>query len=253
MQTERKTVLVTGASSGIGRAIARRFASMEHRVIAAARRLERLEELQRELGAHCLALPMDVADGAAARAAIASLPVPFNCIDVLVNAAGVALGDAPAHLADWADWQRTIETNVMGLAAVTHAVLPQMVERHCGDVVNISSIAANYPYPKSHVYGASKAFMRQFTLNLKADLSGLGVRACCIEPGTTVTEFAAIRVNHDPQKLAEIYGDRSLLQADDVANLVYYVVSLPRHINMNSVEMMSVNQTFAPFRYSPDE
>lgn len=250
---ECKTVFITGASSGIGRAVARRFAATGSRVIAAARRMDRLRELQLELGANCLALHMDVADTEAARAAIESLREPFNRIDILVNAAGVALGDAPAQIAEWVDWQRTIETNVLGLAAVTHAVLPQMVARRSGDIVNISSIASNYPYPKGHVYGASKAFMRQFTLNLRADLAGLGVRAISLEPGTTVTEFAAVRVGHDPEKLAEIYGDRSLLKAEDIAEIVHYAVSLPRHINMNSIEVMARNQTFSSFRYVEDE
>src|SRR5579862_5613269 len=172
---EYKTVLVTGASSGIGRAIARRFAASHNRIVVAARRMDRLHELQRELGSNCFALHMDVADTEAARAAIEALREPFNQIDILVNAAGVALGDAPVHLAEWGDWRRTIETNVLGLAAVTHAVVPQMVKRRSGDIVNISSIAATYPYPKGHVYGASKAFMRQFTLNLRADLAGFGV------------------------------------------------------------------------------
>jgi 3-hydroxy acid dehydrogenase/malonic semialdehyde reductase len=250
---ECKTVLVTGASSGIGRAIVQRFATTRDRVIAAARRMDRLSELQRELGHNCLALQMDVADASGVRAAINSLPEPFNRIDILVNAAGVALGDAPSHVAEWADWQRTIETNVLGLAAVTHAVLPQMVERRSGDIVNIGSIAGSYPYPKGHVYGASKAFMRQFTLNLRADLAGLGVRTICIEPGTTATEFAAVRVGHDPRKLAEIYGDRSLLKAEDIAEIVHYAVSLPRHINLNSIEVMARNQTFSFFRYAEDE
>jgi 3-hydroxy acid dehydrogenase/malonic semialdehyde reductase len=250
---QRKTVLVTGASSGIGRAVVRQFATSGDRVIAAARRIDRLNELSQELGVACHPLQMDVADADAARAAIKSLPEPFNCIDILVNAAGVALGDAPAHLAEWSDWQATIATNVLGLAAITHAVVPQMVERRCGDVVNIGSIAGSYPYPKGHVYGASKAFMRQFTLNLRADLAGLGVRAICIEPGTTLTEFAAVRLKHDPQKLAEVYGDKALLKAEDVAGIVHYAVNLPRHINMNSIEVMALNQTFSFFRYADDE
>jgi 3-hydroxy acid dehydrogenase/malonic semialdehyde reductase len=248
-----RTVLITGASSGIGQAVARRFAASGHRVVAAARRLDRLRELERELGEKCLVLQVDVSDTEAARAAVTSLPEPFGRVDVLVNAAGVALGDAPAHVADWADWKATIETNVLGCAALTHAVLPQMVERRCGDIVNVGSIAGNYPYPKGHVYGASKAFMRQFTLNLRADLAGFGVRAICIEPGTTVTEFAAVRLGHDAAKLAEIYGDRRLLTAEDVAETVHYAVSLPRHVNVNSIEVMASNQTFSFFRYAADE
>lgn len=250
---ESKTALVTGASSGIGQAIARRLAASGHRVIAAARRIDRLRELEEEFPQRCLALYMDISNVNAARAVIETLPETFSRIDVLINSAGVAMGDAPAHTAEWSDWQKTIETNVLGLAAVTHAVLPQMVARRSGDIVNISSITANYPYPKGHVYGATKAFVRQFTLNLKADLAGLGVRAICIEPGTTVTEFAANRVGHDPQKIAEIYGNRSLLTAEDVAGIVHYALSLPRHINMNSIEVMSGNQTFSFFGYVDDQ
>jgi 3-hydroxy acid dehydrogenase/malonic semialdehyde reductase len=250
---ESKTVLVTGASSGIGQAIARRFAASGQRIIAAARRMDRLRELEREFPGRCLALYMDISDVDAARAAIKTLPESFSRIDVLINSAGVAMGDAPAHTAEWSDWRKTIETNVLGLSGVTHAVLPQMVARRSGDIVNLSSITANYPYPKGHVYGATKAFIRQFTLNLKADLAGFGVRAICIEPGTTVTEFAATRVAHDPEKIAEIYGARSLLKAEDVADIVHYAVSLPRHININSIEVMSGNQTFSFFGYVDDQ
>jgi len=255
-ETDRKdhnTVLITGASSGIGKALARRFAASGYRIIAAARRLERLREMERELGPNCLALYMDVADTDSSRAAIGALQEPFSQIDVLINAAGVALGDAPAHMTEWGDWEQTISTNVLGLAAVTHAVLPQMVARRFGDIVNIGSIAASYPYPKGHVYGASKAFMRQFTLNLRADLAGFGVRATCIEPGTTVTEFAAVRLGHDAEKVASVYAGRCLLEAQDVADIVYYAVNLPRHINMNSIEVMAKNQTFSFFRYADDE
>jgi 3-hydroxy acid dehydrogenase / malonic semialdehyde reductase len=252
-EMECKTVLVTGASSGIGQAVAKRFAASGDRVVVAARRIERLRELRQQLGPDCLPLHLDVSDTEASRAAITSLVEPFAQIDVLVNAAGVALGDAPAQAAEWADWEQTIKTNVLGLVAVTHAVLPQMVERRCGDIVNVSSITASYPYPKGHVYGASKAFVRQFTMNLRADLAGLGVRAMCIEPGTTVTEFAAVRVGHDARKLAEVYSDRSLLKPEDVAEIVHYAVSLPRHINTNSIEVMARNQTFSHFRYVDDE
>jgi 3-hydroxy acid dehydrogenase/malonic semialdehyde reductase len=245
-----KTVLVTGASSGIGQAVARRFAASGARVIAAARRMDRLIQLKAELGPHCLPLQIDLTDTTASREAVLTLPEPFNCIDVLINAAGVALGDAPAQSADWCDWRQTIETNVLGLVAITHAVLPQMVTRQQGDIVNIGSIAASYPYPKGHVYAASKAFVHQFTLNLRADLAGLGVRAICIEPGTTVTDFAAVRLGFDQEKVAAIYGNRELLKPDDVAEVVLFAVNLPRHVNLNLVEMMATDQSFSFFRFA---
>jgi 3-hydroxy acid dehydrogenase/malonic semialdehyde reductase len=247
-----RTVLVTGASSGIGLAIARRFAASGARVVAAARRADRLHALEKELGAGCLALELDVSAVEAATAAIRGLPAPFDRVDVLVNAAGVALGDAPAFAAEWEHWRQTIETNTVGLAAVTHALLPQMLARGFGDIVNIGSIAGSYPYPKGHVYGATKAFVHQFTLNLRADLAGTGVRAICIEPGTTETEFAAVRLGHDPAKASAFYGGRRLLKPEDVADVVHFAVGLPRHVNLNVAEIMPTDQAFSFFRFAGD-
>lgn len=247
-----RTVLVTGASSGIGLAIARRFAATGARIIAAARRADRLHALAQELGPKCLPLEMDISDVDAATAAIRDLPPPFEAIDVLINAAGVALGDAPAFAAEWRHWRQTIETNAIGLAAITHAVLPRMIARRSGDIVNIGSIAGTYPYPKGHVYGASKAFVRQFTLNLRADLAGTGVRAMCIEPGTTVTEFAAIRFGNDAAKASAFYGSHRFLVPEDVAEVVHFAVSLPSHVNLNIVEMMPTDQAFSFFRLAGD-
>jgi NADP-dependent 3-hydroxy acid dehydrogenase YdfG len=252
MTSTAKTTIVTGASSGIGHATARRFAQAGYRVVAIARRLDRLEKLRAEFSERCVALAVDVSDINTLQRELNNLIEKHGAPDVLVNAAGVALGDAPAHGVGWDDWRRTIETNVLGLTAATHAVLPGMVERRTGDIVNIGSIAGTYPYPQGHVYGATKAFIHQFTLNLRADLAGLGVRAMCVEPGTTVTEFAAVRLGNDKEKLNEIYGNRRLLSAEDVAEVIHYLVTLPRHINVNTIEMMSQNQAFSFFSYAPD-
>ncbi len=244
------TALITGASSGIGLAIARRFAGAGWSIIPAARRVDRLRALAQEIGDRCHPLELDIADTARAAAVIEALPPAFQEIDLLVNAAGVALGDGPAQEVPWEDLQQTIETNTLGLAAITHAVLPQMVARRSGDIVNIGSIAGSYPYPKGHVYGASKAFVRQFSLNLRADLAGLGIRALCIEPGTTETEFAAVRMRQDVTRVQEFYGGRRLLKAEDVAEVVFFAVQLPRHVNLNIVEMMPTDQTFSFFRFA---
>lgn len=248
-----RTVLVTGASSGIGRAAARRFAAEGARVVAVARRVERLQELAGDLGEACHPMPLDLSDPDGVAEAIGALPPPFDTIDVLVNAAGVALGDAPVQSADWADLRRTIETNALGLVAVTHAVVPQMVARRAGEIVNIGSIAGTYPYPKGHVYGATKAFVRQFSLNLRADLAGLGIRVICVEPGTTETEFAAVRMGQDMEKAKAFYSGRTLLSAEDVAEVIHFAVAVPRHVNLNVMEMMPTEQTFSFFRFAgPD-
>ena len=244
------TVLVTGASSGIGLATARRFAAAGSRIIAAARRLERLQSLVDELGANCHAVELDVTDVSSATSITDKLPEAFRTIDLLVNSAGVALGDGPIQSAQWGDLQRTIQTNIMGLTAVTHAILPQMIARGAGDIVNIGSIAGSYPYPTGHVYGASKAFVHQFSLNLRADLAGSGVRVLCIEPGTTRTEFAAVRMGQDPERVQDFYGERRLLTPEDVAEVLFFAVGLPRHVNLNVIEMMPTDQAFSFFRFA---
>ncbi len=241
------TVLVTGASAGFGEAISRRFAADGAKVILAARRLDRLSALAKELGDRTLPVAFDVADRGAVEKALGNLPEPFGAVDVLVNNAGLALGLSPAQSADLADWQTMVDTNINGLIYCTRAVLPGMVERGRGHIINLGSIAGRYPYPGGNVYGATKAFVKQFSLNLRADLLGTKVRVSNIEPGLCGgTEFSTIRFKGDDKKAASIYEGTEPLLAEDVAEAVHWVATLPPHVNINAIEMMPVCQAFAP-------
>jgi 3-hydroxy acid dehydrogenase / malonic semialdehyde reductase len=240
-----RTVFVTGASSGFGAAIARRFAADGARVVASARRADRLEELAGELGDRVLALQLDVRDRAAVTRVVQELPPEFAQVDVLVNNAGLALGLDPAQEADLDDWDRMIDTNCRGLAYCTRALLPSMVSRGAGHVINIGSIAATYPYPGGNVYGATKAFVRQLSLNLRADLHGTGVRVTCVEPGLVGgTEFSLVRFEGDSERAGSVYAGAQPLTADDVAEAVHWAASLPAHVNVNTIELMPVGQAF---------
>jgi 3-hydroxy acid dehydrogenase/malonic semialdehyde reductase len=242
------TVLVTGASAGFGEAIARRFVRDGHRVIAAARRADKLAALRAELGEAVLQLALDVTDAAAVAALPGSLPDGWGEVDVLVNNAGLALGGlAAAHAASVADWDTMVATNVTGVLHLTRALLPGMVERDRGHIVNLSSTAAIYPYPGGHVYGASKAFVTQFSLNLRADLVGTGVRVTDLEPGLVGgTEFSMTRFGGDAARAASVYAGTTPLTADDVAEAVAWVVGLPAHVNINRLEMMPTCQASGP-------
>lgn len=244
------TVLVTGATSGFGAEIARRFADSGSRVIALGRRSDRLETLQAKYGnEHMHALCVDIADRIAVEEGIAGLPPRFQAIDCLVNNAGLALGLGPAHEASVADWDRMIDTNCRGLAYLTHAVLPGMLARGFGLIVNMGSVAATYPYPGGNVYGATKAFVRQFSLNLRSDLHGTGVRVACVEPGLCGgTEFSLVRFGGNGARAAEVYEGLDPLSAEDIAETVFWIASRPAHVNINVVELMPVAQSFAPFQ-----
>ena len=238
-----RTALVTGATAGFGTAIARRLVRDGLRVVIAGRRADRLEALAEELGGAVLAWPLDVTDAAAVAALPGSLPEGWREIDILVNNAGLALGLDPAQEASLADWDTMVATNVTGLIHLTRAILPGMVERNRGHVVNLGSIAGSYPYPGGHVYGATKAFVKQFTLNLKADLVGTFVRVTDIEPGLCGgTEFSTVRFDGDAARAAKVYEGTEPLTAEDVAEAVGWVVGLPRHVNINRVEMMPTCQ-----------
>ena len=240
------TVFVTGATAGFGDAITRRFARDGHRVIATGRRRERLDALRKELGERVLPMALDVTDAGAVAALPGSLPAEWREVDVLVNNAGLALGVSPAHVAKVADWETMIATNVAGLARMTHALLPGMVERNRGHVINLSSTAASYPYPGGNVYGASKAFVTQFSLNLKADLVGTGVRVTDLEPGLVGgSEFSAVRLG-DADKAAAVYKGTTPLTPEDIAEAVAWVVNLPAHVNINRLEMMPTCQAAGP-------
>jgi 3-hydroxy acid dehydrogenase / malonic semialdehyde reductase len=245
----QRTILVTGASAGFGAAIVRRFAAKGARVVATARRLDKLEALAKELGAAILPVALDVQDRKAVERAVADLPPAFAAIDCVVNNAGLALGLEPAQRADLANWDRMIDTNCKGLVYVTRAVLPGMVERGRGHVVNIGSTAGSYPYPGGNVYGATKAFVHQFSLNLRADLHGTGVRVTCIEPGLCGgTEFSEVRFGGDKAKAAAIYAGVQPLTAEDIAEAVDWATSQPNHFNVNTIELMPVAQSFAPLQ-----
>jgi 3-hydroxy acid dehydrogenase/malonic semialdehyde reductase len=247
--TTPSVVLVTGASAGFGAALVRRFARSGARVVAAARRTERLAALAAELGDAVLPVELDVRDRAAVAAAIAGLPAPFAAIDVLVNNAGLALGLEMAPRADLDQWQQMIDTNCTGLVTVTRAVLPGMVERRRGHVVNLGSVAGSYPYPGGNVYGATKAFVHQFSLNLRSDLHGTGVRVTCIEPGMCGgTEFSTVRFGGDQARADAVYAGVTPLSADDVAEAVAWATAQPAHVNVNTIELMPVAQSFAPFQ-----
>ncbi len=245
--------LVTGASSGFGAAIARRFVGEGRRVIAAARRVERLDALAAELGDALLPLPLDVTDAEAVAALPGALPDGWRDVAILVNNAGLALGTAPAQEARLDEWERMIATNVTGLTRMTHALLPGMVARGAGHVVMLGSVAANYPYPGGNVYGGTKAFVQQFALGLKSDLVGTGVRVTDIQPGLCGgTEFSQVRMGGDAAKAAAVYAGTTPLSADDVAEAVSWVVGLPANLNINRLEMMPGVQGAGPFRIARD-
>ncbi len=236
------TVLITGATAGIGEASVRAFADAGWHVVATGRRADRLEKLAGER-VHTLAF--DVRDDAARDAALASLPAPFSDIDLLINNAGLALGLEPAHKASLDNWQTMIDTNITALVSITHKLLPGLVARK-GGIINLSSVAATYPYPGGNVYGATKAFVRQFTLNLRADLIGTGVRVTSIEPGMVETEFTLVR-SGSQEFSDQVYKGVTPMTAEDIAETMLWVATLPPHFAVNTLELMPVNQGNGPF------
>ncbi len=245
---ERPVILVTGASSGIGAAIARTFAREGARLVLCARRHDRLQALAKELPTNVHVFALDVRDRAAVERAIGSLPADFAQISVLVNNAGLARGLAPSPQADLDHWDEMIDAKCKGLMYVTRAVLPGMVARDKGHIINIGSVAGTYPYPGGNVYGASKAFVTQFSLGLRADLTGKKIRVTDIEPGMVKdSEFSLVRFSGDADKAAAVYRDFVALTPDDIAETVRWCASLPWHVNVNRLELMSVMQSFAGF------
>uniref|UniRef100_UPI0028A852CF SDR family NAD(P)-dependent oxidoreductase n=1 Tax=Novosphingobium sp. TaxID=1874826 RepID=UPI0028A852CF len=242
-----KTALVTGATAGIGEACARAFVAAGWRVIGTGRRAERLEALKADLGADKFhAAVFDVRDEAARDAALAALPAEFAAIDCLVNNAGLALGTEPAQSASLESWKTMIDTNVTALVSLTHKLLPALVERK-GAIVNLSSVAATYPYIGGNVYGGTKAFVHQFSLGLRSDLAGTGVRVTSIEPGMVETEFTLVRTGGNQQASDNLYGGANPMTAKDIAGTVLWVATLPPHLNINTLELMPVSQSFAGF------
>jgi 3-hydroxy acid dehydrogenase / malonic semialdehyde reductase len=245
MDLANTTAFVTGATSGFGAACAERFARAGARLVVTGRREHRLLELAKRLGGEVYTVALDVRDRGAVERAVASLPKPFRDVDVLVNNAGLALGLEPAHRASLDEWEQMIDTNCRGLAVLTRLLLPGMVERNRGHVVNIGSVAASYPYPGGNVYGATKAFVHQFSQNLKADLLGTQVRVTCVEPGMAETEFSLVRLK-DQEKAKKVYQGLQPLTAEDVAEVVHWCVTRPPHVNVNVIELMPTAQAFSP-------
>jgi NADP-dependent 3-hydroxy acid dehydrogenase YdfG len=248
-----KTALISGASSGIGRAVAHVLAESGVNLILLARREEKLIELAESLTVQtkCHVLACDLTNTDDLELALSCVPDEFMSIDVLVNCAGAALGLGTGQDSNWQDWQSMIDLNCTGLAFLTHKVLPAMVGRNCGHIVNIGSIAGTYPYKGGNIYGATKAFVEQLTLNLKSDLLGTAVRVSNIEPGmVSDSEFSLVRFGGDEEKVAGVYEGIEALSSEDVANAVKWVLAQPPHVNVNRIEIMPVNQAPARTDYS---
>ena len=245
----KKTALITGASAGFGVAFVEKFASHGWQCILVARREDRLQKLVKKLNiksADVHILPLDVRDLEAIKNGIQALPQSFNNIDVLINNAGMALGVDPAWEYDIADWEAMVDTNIKGLLFMTRMILPSMVERNKGHRINVGSIAGSWPYPGGNVYGATKAFTQQFTRNLRADLFGKNVRVSNLEPGMVDTEFSIVRYKGDEEKARKVYENANALQAEDMAEIVFWLTSLPERVNINSIEVMPTSQTWGP-------
>ncbi len=247
MSTSKGIALVTGATSGFGEASARQLHGLGWEVIGTGRRTERLEALASELGEGFVPLAFDVSQKGACEAALERLPERLQVIDLLVNNAGLALGLEPAHECEMSNWERMIDTNIRGLITLTRLISPGMVARQRGTIINLSSIAAIYPYPGANVYGATKAFVTQFSLNLRADLHGSGVRVTSIEPGLCETEFSLVRFGGDAERAKAAYANTDYLTAQDVAEAICWVAEQPRHVNINRLELMPVSQSFGAF------
>ena len=237
-------VFVTGATSGFGQATAYRFAADGAKVVGTGRRKQRLEEMRQKIGDRFLPLNFDVAQRKETEEAIASLPRDFAEVDVLVNNAGGALGLDPAQKADLEDWEQMIDANIKGLVYCTRFLLPGMVQRNRGHIINLGSVAAEFPYPGGNVYGASKAFVHQFSYGLRADVLGTAVRVTDIQPGLCKTEFSEVRFKGDKQRAEAVYEGTVPLTANDIADAIHWVATRPPHVNINVMQLMPVCQAF---------
>jgi len=243
-----KTILITGATSGFGLACARRFAAEGWKLIITGRRTRRLQSFADEFpNTPIHQVSLDIRDRKQIESMVAELPDHFKKIDVLLNNAGLALGLSPAHEADLDDWETMVDTNITGLCILTHTLLPDMVARNSGHIINMGSVAGNYAYPGANVYGATKAFFKQFSNNLLADLVQTRIRITNIEPGLCRTEFSLVRLHGNQQKADDIYKGTRPITAEDIAEIVYWVTSVPAHVNINTVEVMPVCQSCGPF------
>jgi serine 3-dehydrogenase len=240
-----KTILITGATAGFGEGAARKFVRGGWRAIGTGRRGDRLKRLQDELGNNFLPLEIDMLDRAAVES-LARLDAPWGEIDLLLNNAGLAPPTDPLPDADWERIETVIDTNITGLVALTRALLPKLTERK-GQIINLSSVAANYPYKGGAVYAGTKAFVRQFSLDLRCDLAGTGVRVTSVEPGMAETEFTIVRTGGDKEASDKLYAGMNPMTSEDLADLFWWLASLPPHLNINTVELMPVSQSFGGF------
>jgi serine 3-dehydrogenase len=243
----QKIALITGATAGFGNSSVKEFIDNGWKVIATGRREERLLALKEQFGEALHTLTFDIQNSTQINEAIDSLPSNFKNIDLLINNAGLALGTAAAQECDLEQWNTMVDTNIRGLMSLTHKVLPTLIEQR-GAVINISSVAASYPYPGGNVYGGTKAFVVQFSLGLRSDLHGTGVRVTCVEPGMSETEFTLVRTKGDQSASDKLYEGANPMTGGDIAKTLYWIATLPPHMNINRVELMPVNQSFSPFQ-----
>jgi len=243
-----KTAMITGATSGFGAASARLFAKAGWRIVAIGRRVDRLRSLAAELGSQSVHVTsVDMRRPEAIDAALAALPTPFREVDLLINNAGLALGTVPAQSASLDQWNQMIETNIVGLVTLTHKLLATLIARK-GAIINISSVAASYPYPGGNVYGGTKAFVSQFSLGLRSDLHGTGVRVTSVEPGLSETEFTLVRTSGNREASDKLYEGANPMTPEDIAGTLFWIANLPPHVNINRIELMPVSQSFSPFQ-----
>ncbi|HTH95952.1 MAG TPA: SDR family NAD(P)-dependent oxidoreductase [Stellaceae bacterium] len=248
-----QTAFITGATSGFGEASVHEFVKAGWKVVATGRRADRLEKLAKEVGAdkvHVAAF--DIRDEAQRDQAIDALPAGFRDIDLLINNAGLALGTVQAQKADLAQWKTMIDTNIVSLVSLTHKLLPHLIERK-GTIINISSVAATYPYVGGNVYGGTKAFVRQFSLGLRSDLHGTGVRVTSVEPGMAETEFTLVRTGGNQGASDTLYKGTAPMTGTDIAKTLLWIATLPPHLNINTIELMPVSQSFAGFQVARTE
>lgn len=241
-----KTILITGATSGFGRASAELFSQNGWKMILTGRRSERLVELRDKFGSNTVhTAAFDVRDRQQVENMVQELPAEFRDIDILLNNAGLALGLGPAHETDLDEWENMVDTNIKGMLYMTRLLLPGMVSRGMGHIINIGSVAASWPYPGGNTYGATKAFVQQFSRNLRTDVHGTGIRVTNIEPGLAESEFSVVRFGGDKQKAAKVYEGTQPLTPADIAEIIYWTASRPAHVNINCVEVMPVCQSWA--------
>ena len=245
-----KIALITGATAGIGEAVAKRFAEAGMKLILAARRTEKLRALADSLPTPCHILDLDICERDEVKKKFSTIPEQFSAIDVLVNNAGLALGLESSAEADLDDWDQMVDTNIKGLIYCARNILPGMVSRNQGHIINIGSVAGSYPYPGGNVYGGTKAFVHQFSLNLRADLLGTQVRVSCVEPGATKTEFLSVRFKGDIGRADNMLKGVNPMSPEDVAEVIYFVATAPRNVNINLLELMPVSQAFGPFAFA---